>query len=333
LKKLIISAALFASGYVLVFLLFLLVPAAGSNNPVVLTPGMPFKEVTRVLEKEGIIRNRFHFRTLATMLGATRRVEAGEYLFSEPVWPLRVLLMLVRGDVIKYTLTIPEGATLRQVAQLLAGLGLTDESSVLARTSDPDFIHSLGFHKVKTLEGYLFPETYKLKKGMTADEMITVFVDRFKKEWTPEMEKRASEIGMSPYEALILASIIEKEAKLSEERPLISAVFHNRLKIGMPLQADPTIIYGLGGIEGRLRKSHLKTPNPYNTYLKRGLPPTPIGNPGLSSMLAALNPAKVSYLYFVSRNDGSHVFTSNLKGHNVYVNKYQRVPKAAGNRK
>jgi len=332
LKKLIISTALFASGYGLVFALFLLIPAAGSNNPVVLTPGMPFKEVTRVLEREGIIRNRFHFRTLATMLGATRRVEAGEYLFSGPVWPLRVLLMLIRGDVIKYTLTIPEGATLRQIAQLLAGLGLTDESSVIARTSDPDFIHSLGFQKVKTLEGYLFPETYKLKKGMTADEMITVFVDRFKKEWTPDMEKRAHEIGMSPYEALILASIIEKEAKLSEERPLISAVFHNRLKRGMPLQADPTIIYGLG-INGRLRKSHLKTPNPYNTYLNRGLPPTPIGNPGLPSLVAALNPAKVPYLYFVSRNDGSHVFTSNLKGHNVYVNKYQRAPKTEGNRK
>lgn len=323
MKKLILTVALFASGYGLVFLIFLLMPGEGDPHPVIVAPGMPFKEISRTLETKGIIKNRFHFRTLATLLRATRRSEAGEYLFPEPLRPLTVLFMLIHGDVIKYSVTIPEGTTLRGIASTLSAAGLVDEPVFLARASDPAFINSLGLEG-RTLEGYLFPETYKLKKGMAAEEVLSLFVRMYRKYVTPDLEERARQIGMTPYQVLILASIIEKEARQPEERSLISAVFHNRLKRGMPLQADPTVIYGVGGIEGRIRKSQLKKDTPYNTYLHRGLPPGPIGSPGLSSILAALSPSPVTYLYFVSKNNGTHVFTSSLREHNRYVYKFQR---------
>jgi UPF0755 protein len=177
------------------------------------------------------------------------------------------------------------------------------------------------------LEGYLFPESYHLIKEMSSEEVIKMMVYQFKKVFGPELQSRASQLGISQREAVILASIIEKETPLSEEKPLISAVLHNRLKKKIPLQSDPTVIYGIKNFDGNLTRDHLMKPTPFNTYLISGLPPTPICNPGRESILAALYPAPVTYLYFVSKNDRSHFFSSTIEEHNQAVLKYQKFKK------
>ncbi|MDP2973069.1 MAG: endolytic transglycosylase MltG, partial [Deltaproteobacteria bacterium] len=176
-----------------------------------------------------------------------------------------------------------------------------------------------------TLEGYLFPDTYHFIKEMEPEEVIRMMVHQFRKIFGPDLIEKASQMGITPREAVTLASIIEKEASLSEEKPLVSAVFHNRLKRRIPLQSDPTVIYGISNFDGNLTKEHLLTPTPYNTYLILGLPPTPICNPGKESIIAALHPASAPYLYFVSKNDGSHHFSESFEEHQRAVGKYQKT--------
>jgi UPF0755 protein len=177
------------------------------------------------------------------------------------------------------------------------------------------------------LEGYLFPDTYHLLREMDPEEVIQMMVHQFRKVFGPDFARWASELGISEREVVILASIIEKETSLSEEKPLVSAVFHNRLRKKIPLQSDPTVIYGIKNFNGNLTKQDLMRPTPYNTYVIAGLPPTPICNPGKDSLLAAVHPAPVSYLYFVSKNDGSHYFSSAIEEHNRAVWKYQKYPR------
>jgi UPF0755 protein len=181
-----------------------------------------------------------------------------------------------------------------------------------------------------TLEGYLFPDTYHLFREMDPEEVIHMMVNQFKKVFGPDLANRASELGISESEAVILASIIEKETPLPEEKALVSSVFHNRLKKKIPLQSDPTVIYGIKNFNGNLTKEDLMRHTPYNTYLVPGLPPTPICNPGRDSLLAAVHPAPVPYLYFVSKNDGSHFFSSDIEEHNRAVLKYQKNLKKNG---
>jgi UPF0755 protein len=244
--------------------------------------------------------------------------------------PLVVLNTLVKGDVKRHLVTIVEGYTLSQIAQLLDDLGTIEKKAFMEKASSPAFISSLGIPYLQvgktapTLEGYLFPDTYHLVREMNPEEIIRVMVYRFKKVFGPDQHARAHQLGMSPGEAVILASIIEKETSLLQEKPLVSAVFHNRLKKKIPLQSDPTVIYGIKNFGGNLTKAHLQQPTPYNTYLYPGLPPTPICSPGKDSLLAALYPSPVPYLYFVSRNDGSHHFSSTIEDHNRAVLKYQK---------
>jgi UPF0755 protein len=304
--------------------------------------GTPLRKISAMLEQEGVIRNREAFIAMVTLLGKKRRIKAGEYEFHTRMLPLEVLDSLVKGQAKQHLVTIPEGYTISQIGQLLEDLSIVDKKPFLDQAASPSLIASLGVsretkdpvltlprdpsknRRLTTLEGYLFPDTYHFIKEMEPEEVIRMMVHQFQKVFGTEQTERASSLGIDPVDAVILASIIEKETPLPDEKPLVSAVFHNRLKKKIPLQSDPTVIYGIKEFDGNLTKEHLSTPTPYNTYLFLGLPPTPICNPGKESILAALYPASVPYLYFVSKNDGAHHFSEGFEEHQRAVAKYQK---------
>jgi UPF0755 protein len=295
--------------------------------------GLSLRSIASMLEQEGIIRNRNFFVAATFLLGKRGVIKAGEYDFHTGMSPLHVLNTLVKGQVKRHLITVVEGYTLSQIAQLLDDLNIVDRRAFLQKATSPVFIESLrlfpgrdgtGSRIEASLEGYLYPETYNFTRDMDPEEVIRVMVNQFKKVVGSDLAEKAPQLGITQREAVILASIIEKETSLPQEKPLISAVFQNRLRKKIPLHSDPTVIYGIKNFDGNLTKEHLLTPNPYNTYLIGGLPPTPICNPGRDSLLAALNPAAVPYLYFVSRNDGSHHFSIDIEEHQRAVWKYQK---------
>jgi len=314
---------------------FLFIPShqTSSSKIIMIRKGTPLRKISTMLEEEGIIRNKELFIAMVTLLGKKKAIKAGEYEFPSQRRPLEVLNILVKGQVKEHLITIPEGYTLFQIAHLLEDLNIVGKEMFLQKASSMEFISSLGIFppgepgRKATLEGYLFPNTYHLIKEMDPGEVIRAMVHQFQKAYGPDLIGRTAELDMSQREVVTLASIIEKETSLPEERPMISAVFHNRLKRGIPLQSDPTVIYGIKNFDGNLKREHLETPTPYNTYLFPGLPPTPICNPGKESLLAALHPDTVPYLYFVSKNDGSHHFSSDIEDHQRAVWKYQKNPK------
>jgi UPF0755 protein len=277
---------------------------------VYIEPGTGTLGIAKVLKKKGVIRHGFLFLLLASLRGSHGRLKPGEYEFSPRMSLLEVLKKLEEGRVVVHQAVIPEGFTVKEISRLLANMGLADEGRFLAIASD--------------LEGYLFPDTYYLTRGMSEEAIVQMMLNRFRQVFGPAGAERAKALGMSVREVVTLASLVEKEAKVSGERVLISAVFHNRLRYGMPLQSDPTVIYALPQFTGHLRRVDLSIPSPYNTYLHKGLPPGPIANPGRSSILAVLYPANVDYLYFVSRNDGTHVFSRTLAEHERAVRRYQQ---------
>ncbi|MGA2318075.1 MAG: endolytic transglycosylase MltG [Thermodesulfobacteriota bacterium] len=330
-KFFLLSLGLLLLFFILVIYWLLFVPPSktASTKVIFIKKGTHLKKVSEVLKQDGIIKNRHFFVLLTTILGKKTKVKAGEYEFHTQMLPLEVLDALVKGQVKPHLVTIPEGYTLSQIAQLLEDLNLVEKKGFLQKASSPDFINTLGLSQLAgpTLEGYLFPDTYHLFREMDPEEVIQMMVHQFKKVFGPDLANRTSELGISEREVVILASIIEKETPLSEEKPLISAVFQNRLKKKIPLQSDPTVIYGIKNFSGNLTKEHLLRRTPYNTYLMVGFPPTPICNPGKESLLAAVHPAPVPYLYFVSKNDGSHYFSSDIEEHNRAVWKYQKYPR------
>jgi len=330
-KFLLLSLGLLLLFFILVIYWLLFVPPSktASTKVIFIKKGTHLKKVSEILKQDGIIKNRHFFVLLTTVLGKKAKIKAGEYEFHTQMLPLEVLDALVKGQVKHHLVTIPEGYTLSQIAQLLEDLNLVDKKGFLQKASSSAFINALGLSQFAgpNLEGYLFPDTYHLFREMDSEEVIQMMVYQFKKVFGPDLVNRASELGISEKEVVILASIIEKETPLPEEKPLISAVFHNRLKRKIPLQSDPTVIYGIKNFNGNLTKEHLMRPTPYNTYLIAGLPPTPICNPGKDSLLAAVRPAPVPYLYFVSKNDGSHFFSSDIGEHNRAVWKYQKYPR------
>lgn len=330
-KFFLLSLGLLLLFFILVIYWLLFVPPSkiASTKVIFIKKGTHLKKVSEVLKQEGIIKNRHFFVLLTTILGKKTKVKAGEYEFHTQMLPFEVLDALVKGQVKPHLVTIPEGYTLSQIAQLLEDLNLAEKKGFLQKASSSAFINTLGLSQLAgpTLEGYLFPDTYHLFREMDPEEVIQMMVHQFKKVFGPDLANRTSELGISEREVVILASIIEKETPLPEEKPLISAVFQNRLKKKIPLQSDPTVIYGIKNFSGNLTKEHLLRRTPYNTYLMVGLPPTPICNPGKESLLAALHPAPVPYLYFVSKNDGSHYFSSDIEEHNRAVWKYQKYPR------
>ena len=289
-----------------------------------ISKGMNAKEIAHLLKEEGLIKNGLAFRVLAKVKGVENRLQAGEYELSSSLNLSRILSKLEKGEVLARPFTIPEGYNICQIAQILEEKVLAGKERFIALTEDAKFISQFGI-QAKSLEGYLFPETYRVSKGMEEEEIVKLMVSQFNKNVTKKDSQRTKEIGFTFHQIIILASIIEKETSASEERALISAVFHNRLKAKRPLQSDPTVIYALGeAFDGDLKKEHLRIDSPYNTYRYRGLPPGPIGNPGKKAIQAALYPADVDYLYFVSRNDGTHAFSFSLEEHNRAVWKYQK---------
>ncbi|HDH97357.1 MAG TPA: endolytic transglycosylase MltG, partial [Proteobacteria bacterium] len=249
-------------------------------------------------------------------------IKAGVYELDLPLYPSELLGKLTGGRQKLRRITIPEGLTIREMDALLADRGVLAEGEFERYCRNPDNAGRYGI-EAESLEGFLFPDTYLVPYDISVDKLVDVMVGRFREVFDPNLVADAERLGMSILEAVTLASMIEKETALDEEKPLISAVFHNRLKRGMKLQCDPTVIYGLEDFDGNLTREDLKNPHPYNTYVHSGLPPGPICNPGRTSLVAAVRPADVDYLYFVAKRDGSHHFSSTYSEHRRAVLKYQ----------
>ncbi len=287
-------------------------------------------QILAQLEAAGVLEDARPTRLYLIHVLGDPALKAGEYRFEQPLTPPQVLDKLIQGEVITHPVTLIEGRTLYEVAETLAQAGFGELDTFLAEMRNPTRIADLD-PEADDLEGYLFPDTYRFARGTSeaaiVDTLVRTFRDRYLEEVEPLMDERDSDLNLNLRRLMTLASIIEKEAQLDEERPVISGVYTNRLRRGMLLQADPTVIYGLvrlGTYDGNLRRPDLRVDSPYNTYRYPGLPPGPIASPGLSSLLAAAQPADVPYYYFVSRNDGSHVFARTLREHNRNVDEWQK---------
>ena len=296
--------------------------ACGSEGPprtieVTVPGGATFDSVLDTLVTRGVVDGGRRFRLYARVTGADRRIRAGSYaLVAGAPWG-EILETLTSGQVMTFGLTIPEGFTIADMVHRVAETVGRPADTVRARLTDPD-AHQRWHVPGPGLEGYLFPDTYRFARGVALDVVIEAMVKRYQTAWTDGRRARLEELDMSENELITLASIIQAEARRVREMPTISAVYHNRLRLGYLLQADPTVLYALGGHRDRLLFAAMDSvaDNPYNTYTQRGLPPGPIGAPGEAAIHAALYPADERYLYFVARPDGSHIFTNSLKEHN-----------------
>lgn len=276
----------------------------------------------RILQDNGVIKSSAKFKILASIMGLTGKVKPGEYEFELPAHPITILRMITEGRVKRYRVTIPEGLTASEIADEIEEKGLGNKEKFMELVNDDKAKQKYRIAS-PSLEGYLFPETYMIDKTMSEKRIIKTMLDRFFTEVTPDLIKDAEKNGMSLHEVVTLASMIEKETAIDQERPTISAVFHNRLKKNMRLQCDPTVIYGLKDFNGNLTKADLKKKHPYNTYVINGLPKGPIANPGFASIKAAVYPAKNDMLYFVSMRNGAHIFSKTYREHAENVRKYQ----------
>lgn len=305
---------------------WLLARPAGAPGPalvVEIPKGAGLQRIAELLAKAGVVQHAQLFLLAAFITQDHGRIKAGEYELSPAMSNAAVLEDLRQGRVKLHAILLPEGFTLRQIVERLASFRVVQPSAAQELAQDPAFLGSLGI-KAPGLEGYLFPDTYRLPREYGARAAFAAMVRRFQQVWQP-LAPAAQAQKLSRLQAVTLASIIEKETSLDRERPLVSAVYHNRLKRGMPLQADPTVIYGLGPqFDGNLTRDHLEKDTPYNTYTRPGLPPGPICSPGAASLKAAVLPAEVPYLYFVAKGDGSHVFNVSYEAHRRAVNLYQR---------
>ncbi len=284
------------------------------------------KSLAEHLKEKGILQKKMTFLIGHSLFYSQKTIKAGEYVFDLPLSIQKILHIITNGEILLHAATIPEGLTRMEIADHLESLDFSERQAFMKASEDTTAISVID-SEARDLEGYLFPETYFFSKGVTTEKIVrsmtTQFKDTFSEEWT----RRSDEIGLTIREIVILASLIEKETSLPDERPLVSAVFHNRLKKQMKLDCDPTIIYALkqdGQFKDRLRTKDLRLDSPYNTYLYRGLPPGPIANPGKDSIAAALYPADKDFLFFVSKNDGSHHFSRSFREHQNAVNKFQR---------
>jgi UPF0755 protein len=299
------------------FWIFFSPTTLGSKNEVLVLKikrGTSFDGILNLMVEQGIIPNDTKIKIAAKILGWRSKLKAGKYELSGGSSSYRLLKTLVDGKVAIEWVTIPEGKNARQIASILRQKIETDSSRFMHLVNDSLYAKKLSIEAL-SLEGFLFPETYGFHWGMKPEEIIPVMVNEFKKQFDDTLYWRTKELGLSVLELVTLASIIEGEAVIDSERTLISAVYHNRLKKGMRLQADPTIQYIIDDGPRRLLNKDLEIDSPYNTYKYPGLPPGPINSPGLASIKAALFPADVKYLYFVARGDGSHVFSTTLQGH------------------
>ena len=298
------------------------------NARVTVPSGASLRLAADSLEAAGVIRSAPLFSLYAKLTGRDRRIKAGTYLLDRGASWNAIIDALVAGRGIVFTVTIPEGWDLRTIVPAVADVMKVPPESLDAATHDTALIHRLGI-PIPSLEGYLFPETYLLPEGSAALPIVRRLVNEFERRWKPEWNSRLQSLGMTRHQAMTLASIIEKEARVPAERPIISAVYHNRLKRGMLLQADPTVQYALGRHTARVLYRDLAVQSPYNTYRNVGLPPGPISSPGTASIEAALFPADVPYLYFVAHPDGHHEFRATLREHNEAVRQMRALRRQA----
>ncbi|WP_374076776.1 endolytic transglycosylase MltG [Bdellovibrio bacteriovorus] len=295
------------------------------------TPGKGFNSIASELEEKGLLKNAFFFSMYARVKGDRSKLKVGEYLLRTNMTPKEVLETITSGKSVARSFTVSEGLSIYEIADLYQKQGFGTSVEFLALARDPQFVRSLLGESQESLEGYLFPETYMLTKYTDTRTLISNMVKRFLYVYSEVLPLAAIQ-GWNRHQVVTLASIIEKETGAPEERPLISSVFHNRLLKKMRLQTDPTVIYGkaekTGRIEINITRADLTTPTRYNTYVIFGLPPGPIANPGREALLAALKPENSQYLFFVSQNDGTHVFSEDYQGHERAVKKFQIDRKA-----
>jgi UPF0755 protein len=301
---------------------------SGTEQFVEIPPGAGPASIGRRLVEAGIIRDTLGFRYELTRSGSGRRLQAGEYRFDRPMTVREVVAKIARGDVHLLPITFREGLTILEMAQVFENRGFGPAAEFVAAASDPTPIRGLD-PIARDLEGYLFPDTYTLARQATAAQLVARMVAGFEQALTPKLRAEAAARGLDVRQLVTLASIIEKETGKAEERSLVAAVYVNRLRIGIALQADPTVIYALqraGRYDGNLTRADLQSDSPYNTYRYPGLPPGPIAAPGQASLEAAVHPADAPYIYFVSRGDGSHAFATTLPEHNQNVFEFQIKP-------
>ena len=284
--------------------------ATGPHKACIITvsPGQSFNTTVKLLHKADLVQDVFNFKLLARLKGYDTKIKAGEYRFWQDLPPLDILENLVQGRILLHKLVIPEGYNLVQIAGVVK-LRFPLTKNFLQKSID--------------LEGYLFPDTYQFPINVTSEKIIKTMQARFQEVFIPKWKKQAQTLGLSIHEVVTLASIIEKETGQPQERPLIASVFHNRLTKGMRLESDPTVIYGIKNFNGNLTRKDLRTRTPYNTYTIKGLPPGPIAAPGQAAIEAVLYPADSDYLFFVSKNNGTHQFSKNLSEHRHAVRQFQ----------
>ncbi len=289
----------------------------------IITPGATLKQISRDLKDLNLIKNASAFRLLANIRQKQTHIQVGEYQLNQSMLPIDILKSITSGKTVLHPITIPEGYRILEIAELLSKKISINKDEFIRESRNKDLIKNLKITS-KSLEGYLFPETYHFSKHTSEKKIIQTMLNTFQQRMkTKKIQDQIQNSNMSLHEIITLASLIEKETGMNGERKHISSVFHNRLKRKMRLQTDPTVIYSIENFDGNIRKKDLNIDSPYNTYRYNGLPPGPIANPGIKSIVAALNPIKTNHLYFVSKKDGSHQFSSSLKEHNRAVQKYQ----------
>lgn len=304
----------------------LLAPVTSDNSlvEIEIPAGSSYKHALEVLEVNELIKDKIIFLIIGKIYGLDRKIRAGFYLFGGRLNPWQVFQKLLRGEVIEYNLTINEGDSLLEIAKKIENLGLSKFERFLELSKDRQILDSFNI-KAPSLEGYLFPATYRIPKGASVEYILKMMVNKLKKEYSGSLKEREKELGWNENQVLTLASIIEKEAVVDDERAIISGVYHNRIRLKMPLQADPTAIYGIKSHGSKITLQDLKNKTEYNTYVITGLPPGPIASPGIKSITAALYPAQVPYLFFVSKRDGTHIFSKTLAEHNAAIRKVRNT--------
>lgn len=304
-------------------------PETAGPVSVIVEPGMSTRDVAALLKDYGVIRDELFFRVLTRVMRADGRIQSGEYRFEPGIHALDVVDSLVQGRVIYYSLTVREGLSVDQIAALVEERGFGSKEAFLEAASDrslaPAYLPPEYLETARApLEGYLFPDTYYIRRGMSERELVLMMLKRMEQVFTEELQEKAAAVNLTPHQAATLASIVEREAQVASERPIVAAVYLNRLRIGMKLDADPTVLYALGKPPDALVLwKDLEVDSPYNTYRNPGLPPGPICNFGKASLEAVLAPDDVDYLYFVAKNDGTHAFARTLAEHNQNRATYQ----------
>lgn len=313
--------------FVVAFQFWLFLNSPGGVRPQVrefnIGSGMSAAAIARLLQSEEVVSDARMFYLLCWLKKSGQKLQAGEYAFSSFSTPGQILDQIVAGKVLLHRVTVPEGSTLADVAALIQQAGLAEAENVIQLAQNKEFIGALDLQS-KSLEGYLFPETYYFSKTQNERTILGSMVHQFRVHFPTEWQAQAKKRGLSVQEVVIMASMVEKEAVVDSERPVIAGVFFNRLKLNMPLQSDPTAVYDLPDFSGPITREHLQRQSPYNTYTNKGLPIGPICNPGAKSLQAVLYPEDVPYLYFVSNNDGTHRFSTTLEDHQRAVSLYRK---------